>query len=124
MAGQTHHFRNYAPETIPYAIDRYVNETHRLYGVLDHRLADRDFVAGDYSIADMASWPWILPKGQGQDLDEFPNLKAWHERVGAREGVKAGLAVGKELRKRLDDGSKESENAKKILFGQRAVKRN
>ena len=73
MAGQNHHFSGYAPEKIPYAIDRYVNETNRLYGVLDRQLADRDYVAGDYSIADMASYPWIVShERQGQNLDDFP----------------------------------------------------
>ena len=74
MAGQNHHFRNYAPEKIPYAIDRYVNETNRLYGVLERRLAGRDFLADDYSIADMAAYPWIVPyERQGQSLDDFPD---------------------------------------------------
>jgi GST-like protein len=76
MAGQNHHFNRYAPERIPYAIERYVKETNRLYGVLDRRLADREFVAGDYSIADMAAYPWIVPhQAQGQDLADFPNLR-------------------------------------------------
>ncbi len=80
MAEQTHHFRNYAPEKIPYAIDRYVNETNRLYGVLNKRLADREFIAGDYSIADMASYPWVVPyKNQDQNIDDFPHLKRWLE---------------------------------------------
>src|SRR5437868_4929315 len=80
MAGQNHHFRNYAPEKISYAIDRYVNETNRLYGVLNKRLADRKFIAGDYSIADIASYPWIVPyKNQGQDINDFPHLKRWLE---------------------------------------------
>ncbi|MFA7624489.1 MAG: glutathione binding-like protein, partial [Pusillimonas sp.] len=86
MAGQNHHFTQYAPERIAYAIDRYVRETARLYGVLNKRLADREFVAGDfYSIADMASYPWIVshPK-QGQNLDDFPNLKRWFETIQAR----------------------------------------
>ena len=85
MAGQNHHFSGYAPEKIPYAIDRYVKETNRLYGVLDKRLADRAFVAGDdYSIADMASYPWIVPyANQGQDLNDFPNLKRWFEAIEA-----------------------------------------
>ena len=122
MAGQAHHFRNYAPEKIEYGINRYTDEVHRLYGVLDTRLKDRDYVAGDYSIADMAIWPWVLPEGQGQDIEEFPNLKAWLKRVGDRPAVQRGRALGKELRKGLDDGSKESEEAKKVLFGQRARK--
>ena len=94
MAGQAHHFRNYAVEKIPYAIDRYVNEVNRLYGVLDRRLADREFLAGDYSIADMACYPWVRPyKNQGQDLAEFPHLEAWFQRVRERPAVaKADVA--------------------------------
>ena len=126
MAGQTHHFRQYAPamikdqRQIAYGVRRYTDETHRLYGVLDRRLADRAFVAGNYSIADMAIWPWILPTHQGQDLAEFPNLAAWMDRVGARPGVKAGRAVGDELRGNLGAASKDAEEARKLLFGQRA----
>jgi GSH-dependent disulfide-bond oxidoreductase len=85
MAGQNHHFSEYAPEKIDYAINRYVKETGRLYGVLDKRLADREFVAGDYSIADIASYPWIVPyKRQSQNLEDFPNLKRWFETIKAR----------------------------------------
>ena len=120
MLGQNHHFAHYAPEKIPYAIDRYRNETHRLYGVLDRRLKDRDYVAGDYSIADMAAWPWILPELQGQNLAEFPNLKAWMARVGARPGVIAGRALGDEMRRNLASSGKAAEAARKVLFGQRA----
>jgi len=126
MAGQTHHFRQYAPalikdqRQIAYGVNRYTNETHRLYGVLNRRLADRDFVAGDYSIADMACWPWILPEAQGQDLAEFPNLKAWVERVGDRPGVAAGKAVGADLRRDLGRAGAEADAARKVLFGQRA----
>ncbi|WP_226633979.1 glutathione S-transferase N-terminal domain-containing protein [Brevundimonas poindexterae] len=128
MAGQTHHFRQYAPamikdqRQIAYGVRRYTDETHRLYGVLDRRLADREFVAGDYSIADMAIWPWILPTHQGQDLAEFPNLAAWLDRVGARPAVKAGRAVGDELRGNLGAAGKDAEDARKLLFGQRARK--
>ena len=128
MAGQTHHFRQYAPamikdqRQIAYGVRRYTDETHRLYGVLDRRLADRDYVAGDYSIADMAIWPWILPAPLGQDLAEFPNLAAWVERVGARPAVKAGRAVGDELRGNLGAAGKDAEDARKLLFGQRARK--
>jgi GST-like protein len=115
MLGQAQHFRRYAPEKIPYAIERYTNETHRLYRVLDARLADREFVAGEYSIADIAVWPWILPDSQGQAFDEFPNLKAWHARVQARPAVGRGANKGSELRNPapLDDA------ARKLLFGQR-----
>ena len=85
MAGQNHHFSQYAPEKIPYAINRYVNETGRLYAVLDKRLSDREFLSGEYSIADIASYPWIVPyEKQGQNLDNFPNLKRWFAAIQAR----------------------------------------
>jgi GSH-dependent disulfide-bond oxidoreductase len=85
MAGQNHHFNQYAPEKIPYAIDRYVKETARLYGVLDRRLSDREFVAGEYSIADIAAYPWIVPhERQEQNLADFPNVKRWFEAIQAR----------------------------------------
>jgi len=88
MAGQNHHFNIYAPEKIPYAQERYVKETARLYGVLDKRLADRECVAGDYSIADMAIYPWIVPhENQQQRLEDFPHLKRWFETVAARPAV-------------------------------------
>jgi glutathione S-transferase/GST-like protein len=90
-----------------------------LYGVLNRRLADRDFVAGDYSIADMACWPWILPEHQGQSLDEFPHLAAWLGRVGERPGVAAGRALGDELRSNLAASGASAEAARKVLFGQR-----
>jgi glutathione S-transferase/GST-like protein len=127
MAGQTHHFRQYAPHLtadqrhLAYGANRYTNEVHRLYGVLDARLKERDFVAGDYSIADMAIWPWVTPfRAQGQDLNEFPALKAWYERVGARPAVQVGAAVGKELRSNLAQAGKEADAARAVLFGQRA----
>lgn len=85
MAGQIGFFNVYAPEKVPYAIERYTKETHRLYGVLDQRLADREFVAGEYSIADMACYPWIVPhRAHGQNLDDFTHLKRWFETVRAR----------------------------------------
>jgi len=85
MAGQNHHFSNYAQEKIKYAIDRYVNETNRLYGVLNKRLADREFIAGDYSIADMASYPWVVPyKNQSQNIDDFPHLKRLRQGQGSQ----------------------------------------
>lgn len=126
MAGQTHHFRQYAPAVVAdqrqlaYGVRRYTDETHRLYGVLDRRLKGRDYVAGDYSIADMAIWPWILPGPQGQDLQEFPELKAWVERVGGRPAVQAGRAVGDHLRRDLGAAGPDAEAARKLLFGQRA----
>ena len=118
MAGQAHHFIKYAPSMdppndLPYAQDRYRNETGRLYGVLDKRLADRDFVAGDISIADFAIWPWAsLWEGQQQTLDDKPNLKAWLDRVGDRPGVQAGRAVAAEKRSNLQADKK----AQDILF--------
>ena len=117
MAGQCHHFRNYAVEKIPYAIDRYVNEVNRLYGVLDDHLADETYVAGDYSIADMAIYPWTkLWKNQGQDIAEFPQIKAWMERLGARAGVKAGMSVERDA---WDNQSlATNKEAQSVLFGQ------
>ena len=98
MAGQNHHFRNYAQEKIKYAIDRYVNETNRLYGVLNKRLADREFIAGDYSIADMASYPWIVPyKNQEQNIDDFPHLKRWLETIRERPATVRAYALAKEV---------------------------
>ncbi|MGE0747692.1 MAG: glutathione binding-like protein, partial [Rhodospirillales bacterium] len=118
MAGQNGHFTNYAPEKIPYAIDRYVKETGRLYGVLDKRLADREFIAGAYSIADMASYPWIVPyERHGQRLDDFPNLKRWFDTVGARPAVQKAYA----LAKTINTQPTVSEESKKILFGQSAA---
>jgi GST-like protein len=120
MAGQNHHFVQYAPEPIPYAIDRYVNETNRLYGVLDRRLADRPFVAGeDYSIADMASYPWIVPhESQRQNLDDFPNLKRWFAAIKERPATVRAYELGEQYRSRE---STVDEEAKKILFGQTAA---
>jgi GST-like protein len=116
MAGQAHHFRGYAPEKIPYAIDRYTSEVNRLYGVMNKRLADREYLAGDYSIADIASYPWVVPhERQGQNLDDFPHLKRWFQAIKERPAVQRGMAVGKELGKQTLD-----EEAKKILFGQKA----
>ena len=116
MAGQAHHFRQYAPEPIAYAVDRYTNEVNRLYGVMNTRLKDREFLAGEYSIADMASWPWVVPyERQGQNLEDFPHLKRWFDTLKARPAVERGFAVGKELRQ-----PSMSEEAKKVLFGQRA----
>lgn len=118
MLGQNHHFRNYAPEKVPYAIDRYLKETNRLYGVLDRRLADREFVAGaNYTIADMASYPWILPEAQGQDLADFPNLARWHASIKSRPATERAYAKGKEVNPQQ---APMSEEAKKVLFGQTA----
>ena len=99
MAGQNHHFNRFAKEKIPYAIERYVNETARLYGVLDKRLADRDFVAGsEYSIADMAIYPWIVPHTyQQQDLNDFPHLKRWFESIANRDATKRAYALAERI---------------------------
>jgi len=119
MAGQAHHFRQYAPEKIEYGINRYTNEVNRLYGVMNKRLAERDFLAGDYSIADMASIGWVIPhERQGQDLDDFPNLKRWYETLMARPAVIKAIAVGKEERDRSNLAT--DTEAQKVLFGQRA----
>jgi GST-like protein len=119
MAGQNHHFAIYAPEKLPYAIGRYVNETNRLYGVLNKRLADREFVAGDYSIADMASYPWIVPhERQGQNLDDFPHLKRWFEAIRARPATVRAYDKAKEI----NTETTMSEEAKKVMFGQTAAK--
>lgn len=117
MAGQNHHFTQYAPEKLQYAIDRYVNETARLYAVLDHRLADREYVAGEYSIADMAAYPWIVPHTrQQQALEDFPNLQRWFEKIRARPAVVRAYEKGKAISSQpvVDDESR------KFLFGQGA----
>jgi GST-like protein len=94
MLGQAHHFRNYAPEKIPYAVDRYTNEAKRLYGVLDRRLGEAEFLAGEYSIADIATYPWLrAPDRQGVAIDEFPNVGRWRAAIEARPAVARGLAV-------------------------------
>ena len=117
MAGQAHHFRQYAPEKLPYAIDRYTNEVNRLYGVMNKRLADREFLAGEYSIADMASIGWTRSyKNQGQELEDFPHLKRWFDAILARPAVERALGVGQERRNNLAD----DKDAQKVLFGQRA----
>jgi GST-like protein len=123
MLGQNHHFTQYAPEKVPYAIDRYVKETNRLYGVLDQRLADRPFVAGaDYTIADMASYPWIVPyEKQGQRLEDFPNLQRWFHAIAERPATKAAYARAPEINP--DFGKTLSEEAKKVMFGQTAATR-
>jgi GST-like protein len=120
MAGQNHHFSNYAPEKLPYAIDRYVKETNRLYGVLNKRLADHDFLADAYSIADMASYPWIVPyERQGQKLEDFPHLKRWFETIRARPATLRAYDKAKEINPQV--GAPMSEDAKKVLFGQTAA---
>jgi len=119
MAGQAHHFRQFAPETIPYAIERYTGEVGRLYAVMNRRLTGRDYLAGKYSIADMACYTWIVPfQMQGQNLAALPALKAWFERMSARPGVMRGMAVGKDLRAPPTD-LRSSQDSRRILTGHR-----
>ena len=115
MAGQNHHFAHYAPEKIPYAIGRYVKETGRLYAVLDRRLADREFIAGEYSIADIACYPWVLPERQSQNLEDFPNLKRWKAEIAARPAVQRAYALAKTVN---TAPAVTDEQSRKILFGQ------
>lgn len=119
MAGQNHHFRNYAPEKIEYAVERYIKETARLYGILDRRLDDHEFVGGiDYSIADIAIWPWIRSyENQGQDLEDFPNVLRWFRAIEDRAAVKRALARAEEVNPK--DGVEMDDEARKYLFGQR-----
>lgn len=115
MLGQNHHFNRYAPEKIPYAIDRYVKETTRLYRVLDRRLADREFIAGTYSIADIACYPWIVPwKSQDQDLDRLPGLKDWFSRIRERPAVELAYALADEYQ----FPEEMTEEMRRNLFGQ------
>jgi GST-like protein len=115
MLGQNHHFAHYAPKVLPYAIDRYVKETERLYAVLDHRLRDREFIAEVYSIADIACYPWIVPHArQGMKLEEFPHLRRWFDAMGARLAVQRAYAKAAEI----NTAPTVSETAKAILFGQ------
>jgi GSH-dependent disulfide-bond oxidoreductase len=118
MAGQNHHFTQYAPEKIPYAIDRYVRETNRLYGVLDRQLAGREYIAGAYSIADMACYPWIVPyERQQQNLADFPHLQQWFERMKARPAVVQAYEQAQPFTNRPT----VTEASRKILFGQTAA---
>lgn len=121
MLGQNHHFRVYAPEKLPYAIDRYTNEAKRLYGVVDQQLANREYLAGRrYSIADIAVWPWFAGhERQGINLKQFPNVKRWFETIGARPAVQRGMAVLAEHRKPLQDDPKALE----ILMGKQQYKK-
>ena len=117
MAGQNHHFARYAPEKLPYAIERYVKETNRLYGVLNKRLGGREFIAGAYSIADMAAYPWIVPhEAQGQNLADFPHIKRWFEAIKTRPATVRAY----ELAPTFSNSSIMTDDAKKVLFGQTA----
>ena len=120
MAGQNNHFSNYAVDKIPYAMDRYRNEVNQLYGVLNKRLADRAFLAGEYSIADMASYPWIVPyERQGQKIEDFPHLERWFEMIRARPAVVRSYEKAKEVNPNL--GGIRTAEERAILFGQTAA---
>ncbi|HAG81942.1 MAG TPA: thiol:disulfide oxidoreductase [Cyanobacteria bacterium UBA12227] len=117
MAGQNHHFNQYAPEKIPYAINRYVNETGRLYAVLNKELADREFIGGHYSIADIAAYPWIVPhKNQGQNLDDFPNIKRWFEIIKVRPATVRAYEKAEAFKNQALD----IEQSRTLLFNQSA----
>src|SRR5258708_1605196 len=117
MAGQNHHFRNYAQDKLQYAIDRYVNETNRLYGVLNKRLADRAFIARDYSIADMASYPWVVRYANPrQNIAHFPHLQRWLETIKVRPGTERAYAKAKEVNPNFGQPSIRTEEERKILF--------
>jgi GSH-dependent disulfide-bond oxidoreductase len=119
-SGQNNHFSNYAVEKIPYAMDRYRNEVNRLYGVLNHRLADREYLAGEYTIADMASYPWIVPyERQGQKLEDFPHIKRWFEAIQARPAVVRAYEKAKEINPNA--GGIRTAEERAILFGQTAA---
>ena len=120
MSGQNNHFANYAVDKIPYAIDRYRNEVNRLYGVMNKRLADRPFLAGEYSIADMASYPWVVPhERQGQKIGDFPHLKRWLDTIAARPATVRAYELAKKINPNLGGISTAEERA--ILFGQTAA---
>ena len=120
MLGQNHHFNTYAPEPVPYAIDRYTRETERLYCVLDTRLQGRSFICGDdYTIADMACYPWIVPwQRQKMDLGLFPDLARWFHGIGARDATRRAYAAGEHLRR---EGGTVDAQARAVLFGQSAA---
>ena len=115
FAGQNHHFRHYAPEKHPYAIDRYVRETGRLYAVLNKRLADRPFIAGEYSIADVACYPWVQPARQGQEIADFPHLGRWLAEIKARPAVERAYALAAKINVKP---AATDEKSWSILFGQ------
>jgi GSH-dependent disulfide-bond oxidoreductase len=115
MLGQAHHFRLYAPEQIQYAIDRYTNESKRLYAVLDRRLAEREYVAGEYSIADIAIMPWLrYPERQGVEIADYPNVRRWREAIAARPAVQRGLQL---LADRSRRSSQMDDKQREVLFG-------
>jgi glutathione S-transferase/GST-like protein len=127
MSGQANHFRHYAPtmladqRQVAYGAARYTNEAHRLFGVMEKQLDGRDFLAGDYSIADMAAWPWArIYSYLGLQIEEFSRVQAWIDRIAERPAAAKGVKVGEELRRDLGASSKDAEEARKVLFGQRA----
>ena len=120
MLGQANHFRNYAPEKLQYAIDRYTNESQRIFNVMDRQLGKHEYLAGDYSIADMACWPWIITRKKGGEYDEFPNLKRWSDALGKRPAVKRGMAVLMDV---IQHGAGMDAKAKEILFGAKQYER-
>jgi GST-like protein len=119
MSGQNNHFSNYATDKIPYAMDRYRNEVNRLYGVMDRRLADHDYLAGEYSIADMACYPWVVPwERQGQKLSDFPHLQRWFEAIKARPAVVKAYEWTPKINP--GQGGIRTAEERAILFGQTA----
>jgi len=130
MLGQAHHFRRYAPEKLQYAIDRYTNEAKRVYCVIDKQLADHEYLAGEYSIADIATIPWLMAhRWQGQELTDYPNLKRWYDKINERPAVKRGLAVMsevlEEMRKRMaaQESQQPDQESWNNLFGQKQYER-
>ena len=115
MAGQNHHFVHYAPEKLPYAIDRYVKETGRLYAVMNRRLADREYLTGEYSIADMAAYPWVQPERQQQDMTHFPHLARWRDAIALRPAVVRAYEIAQKVNPKT---VVHDEEARKVLFGQ------
>ena len=120
MLGQAHHFRLYAPEKIPYAVDRYTSESRRLYSVMNRQLAGSTYIAGaEYSIADIAIFPWLRSwKNQGIDWNDYPHLRGWFDEIGARPAVQRGVAVLAQQRKPLTD-----DRAREVLFGAEQYRR-
>lgn len=116
MAGQLSHFVNYAQGEHTYSHQRYANEYNRCLGVLERRLDGREFIVGEYSIADIASYPWVLPERQSQDIEQFPHLKRWKETIKARPATVRAYALAKEINPK--PGGIRTEEEKKILFGQ------
>jgi GST-like protein len=117
MLGQAHHFRSYSPQPIPYAIERYTNEAAKIYGVLDQRLGESEYLAGEYSLADMCVFPWtVFYKRQGQKKEDYPHFARWFEAMKARPAVQRGIDVGKDLR-----STGLTEEQRKVVFGKQAA---